>query len=76
MTSTGAARGWVSVLLALAAVASGQVLMVFYVSKEVRKICGIVVLIDDRNQQLPPGDADTTAFRNELHRYRERIGCR
>jgi hypothetical protein len=41
-----------------------------------REICGLIVLIDDRNQGLPPApDADTAAFRAELHRYRVALGC-
>lgn len=41
-----------------------------------REICGLIVLIDDRNQQLPPTpDPDTAAFRTELHRYRLALGC-
>lgn len=75
MTPTGAAKGWVSVILALLALGIGQGLMVAYVGKEVRKICGIIVLIDDRNQRLPPADDDTNRFRRELHDYRRSIGC-
>lgn len=47
-----------------------------YVSHGLRKICGIIVLIDDRNQAMPPTtDPDTTRFRAELHSYRQSIGC-
>lgn len=41
-----------------------------------REICGIIRLIDDRNQDLPPAaDKDTADFRSELHRYRLALGC-
>lgn len=41
-----------------------------------RDICGIIRLIDDRNQTLPPAtDKDTADFRAELHRYRLKLGC-
>ena len=41
-----------------------------------RQICGIVVIIDDRNQQMPPStDPATTEFRRELHAYRISLGC-
>lgn len=41
-----------------------------------REICGIIRLIDDRNQTLPAApDKDTADFRSELHRYRLALGC-
>ena len=41
-----------------------------------REICGIIRLIDDHNQELPPtADKDTADFRAELHRYRVALGC-
>jgi uncharacterized protein (DUF1501 family) len=41
-----------------------------------QEICGLIRLIDDRNQRMPPStDPDTTAFRAELHRYRVALGC-
>lgn len=41
-----------------------------------RQICGIIVIIDDRNQTLPPAtDAETDRFRRELHTYRLALGC-
>jgi hypothetical protein len=47
-----------------------------YVQEQQRNICSLVVLLDDRNQQLPPTlDKDTADYRAELHRYRLKIGC-
>lgn len=41
-----------------------------------REICGIIRLIDDRQQAMPPAtDPDTADFRAELHRYRLALGC-
>lgn len=61
------------ILLGLAGVA---LFTVGYVAHGLRKICGIIVLLDDRNQKLPPAtDPDTTQFRTELHNYRRSIGC-
>lgn len=42
-----------------------------------QEICGIIRLLDDRNQRLPPSpDPDAVSFRAELHRYRLALGCR
>jgi hypothetical protein len=61
------------VILGLAGVAF---FTVGYVAHGLRKICGIIELIDDRNQKMPPtNDPDTVQFRRELHRYRQSIGC-
>lgn len=61
------------ILLGLAGVA---LFTVGYVAHGLRKICGIIVLIDDRNQKMPPtDDPDTMQFRTELHNYRQSIGC-
>jgi hypothetical protein len=64
--------------IALAVVSMGVMLgfTIAYVTDQMREICGIVVLLDDRNQNLPPAaDPDATRFRSELHRYRVRLGC-
>jgi len=65
----------------------GLVLTIGYVSREVqaseernvkrqRDICGIVRLIDDRNQEMPPAtDTATADYRRELHAYRVSLGC-
>lgn len=41
-----------------------------------RDFCGVVVLIDDRYQRLPP-QADKTArdFAAAIHTYRRKLGC-
>lgn len=74
-TPTGALRAWVSLALTLVSVAALAFLTIAYVAGQQRKICGIVVLLDDRNRTLPEGDADTMRFRAELHRYRVNLGC-
>lgn len=75
-TSTGALRAWVTVLLVVIPITVLSVAVVFYVNRQTRLICGVVVLIDDRNQRLPPADPDTMAFRRELHRYRQLLACK
>lgn len=67
---------WASLLLT----AAGLGLLVFfgikYVAQQQRNICGMVTLLDDRNQKLPPAtDKDSADFRRELHNYRVKIGC-
>jgi uncharacterized protein (DUF1501 family) len=87
LTSTGAFKAWASLLIAVVGVATALVLTIGYVKKETtaseernvkrqREICGIVRLIDDRNQEMPPAtDPATADFRRELHAYRESLGC-
>lgn len=44
--------------------------------KRQREICGIIRLIDDRNQTMPPAaDPATAEFRREVHAYRTSLGC-
>ena len=40
-----------------------------------REICGIIVLIDDRNQAIKPTSEEQRRFIEELHRYRVALGC-
>lgn len=40
-----------------------------------REICGIIVLIDDRNQKIASPSSDQKVFIDELHRYRLKLGC-
>lgn len=40
-----------------------------------RDICGIIVIIDDRNQKISPTSEDQRRFIAELHRYRQKLGC-
>jgi uncharacterized protein (DUF1501 family) len=86
ITSTGAFTAWASLVLALAGVGAALVLTIGYVQKvdqaaeernvkRQREICGIVRLIDDRNQTMPPADDATAEFRRELHAYRVSLGC-
>jgi hypothetical protein len=85
-TPTGAMRAWATVTLLIACFGLALGLTIGYVKKvdaeaekrnvqRSREICGLIVLIDDRNQTLPPADPDTTRFRAELHRYRLALGC-
>lgn len=87
LTPTGAFRAWATVLMLLVGVGTALGLTIGYVKKvddaaerrnveRSREICGIIRLIDDRNQELPPAtDPDTADFRAELHRYRLALGC-
>lgn len=86
-TPTGAFRAWATVTLLIVCFGVALGLVVAYVRKvdrdaevrnlqRAREICGIVRLIDDRNQELPPAtDPATADFRAELHRYRTALGC-
>lgn len=40
-----------------------------------REICGIIRLIDDRNQKVTPTTDDQRHFIIELHKYRLRLDC-
>lgn len=40
-----------------------------------RDICGIIRLIDDRNQTVTPTTVEQKQFIDELHRYRLKLGC-
>lgn len=87
LTPTGAFRAWATALMVLIGCGVALGLTIGYVSKvdrdaerrnveRSREICGIIRLIDDRNQELPPAtDKDTADFRAELHRYRLALGC-
>jgi len=76
VTATGAFRAWFTVLVIVLCNLVAVGIAITYVVQRTREICGIVVLLDDRNQKLPPAnDPDTIRFRTELHRYRERLGC-
>lgn len=75
-TATGAFRAWFTVLIMLVCVGVTDAFTIAYVIKRARDICGIVVLLDDRNQSLPDTtDPDTMKFRRELHIYRQKLGC-
>lgn len=83
LTESGALKPWASAMLALIGFGASVGLLVAYVSKvdqrnieRGRQICGIIVLLDDRNQEMPPAaDKATADFRAELHRYRLSLGC-
>lgn len=87
MTSTGAFTAWASLLVAIVGIGVTFVLTIAYVNRvdkaaeernveRQRQICGIIVIIDDRNQEMPPAtDPATADFRRELHAYRTSLGC-
>lgn len=76
LTPTGAFRAWPGALLLLVCFGACVVFTIGYVRDQQRAICDLVVMLDDRNQALPPApDPDTANFRAELHRYRVKIGC-
>lgn len=87
VTSTGAFKAWASLVVAIVGMGVSMVLMFAYVNRvnraaeernveRQRQICGIIVIIDDRNQEMPPStDPATTDFRRELHAYRQSLGC-
>jgi uncharacterized protein (DUF1501 family) len=87
LTPTGAFRAWATALMVLVGLGVALGLTIGYVKKvdaaaerrnveRSREICGIIRLIDDRNQALPPAaDRETADFRAELHRYRLALGC-
>jgi hypothetical protein len=87
LTSTGAFTAWATLLITLISVGILAVFTIGYVKKmdseaerrnveRQRQICGIIVLIDDRNLAMPqPVDPATARFRQELHAYRVGLGC-
>jgi hypothetical protein len=67
---------WTVLAITIVAVGLLGVLLVGYVNRSQQRICGIIVLLDDRNQGLPPPqDEDSARFRRELHNYRTGLGC-
>jgi len=85
-TPTGAFKPWTSTLVVVVAMGLLIFFTIAYVTRQQRladarhvqderKICKLIVLIDDRNQKLPPADPDTMDFRRELHTYRDSLGC-
>lgn len=75
-TSSGALRPWANLLLLAISVGLLVGFTITWVTIQQRKICGLIVLLDDRNQSLPAtNDPDTIQFRRELHHYRSDLGC-
>lgn len=80
-------RGVWAIVLALAILAALAVSGVVYVQRvdqaadrrdqaRAREICVVIVLIDDRYQQLPPtADPEATKFAAAIHAYRLKLGC-
>lgn len=73
---TGAMPAWVTLVLVLVGFGVSQGLTIGYVVKKTREFCGVIVLLDDRNQTVTPTTDDQRAFIDELHRYRKRLGCK
>jgi hypothetical protein len=85
-TPTGAIRAWAVVLMFIVGfglLVGFTIAYVARVDKEAerrniersRDICGIIKLIDDRNQTVKPTSAEQKQFIDELHRYRLKLGC-
>lgn len=86
-TPTGALRAWATVTMLIAGFGLALGLTIGYVGKvdrdaERRNVersrdwCRIIVMLDDRNQKLPPAqDQETADFRAALHDLRISKGC-
>jgi hypothetical protein len=89
-TPTGAMRAWATVTMLIVGFGVALGLTIGYVRKvdadaerrnveRSREICGLIVMIDDVNQQAPaptgPNAEQVKAYRIELHRYRQTLGC-
>ena len=77
---------WAIVLSGLLGTGLAMVLIVGYVNRvdraaearnveRSRDICGIIRLIDDRNQGVTPTTEEQKQFIDELHRYRLKLRC-
>lgn len=86
LTPTGAMRAWATVVMLILGFGLALGLTIGYVKKvdkeaerrnveRSRDICGIIVMLDDRNQKITPTSEDQRRFIDELHRYRQRLGC-
>lgn len=83
LTSSGALRAWVAIIINVVAIALLAGFTITYVTYQSRKICGLIVLIDDLNQTRPAPvdpktgqpDPDVARYRRELHTYRLQLGC-
>ncbi len=87
LTPTGAMRAWATLLTVIVGFGLALGLTIGYVKKvdreaEARNVersrdwCRILILLDDRNQKLPPSqDKDTMDFRREIHDLRISKGC-
>lgn len=75
ITETGALRAWVDVALIVTGLALLAYFTIAYVARSERKICGVVILLDDRNQKVTPASQDQKDFIDRLHDYRTQIGC-
>lgn len=97
-TPTGAIRAWPSILMLILGFGLALGLTIGYVNKvdqaaerrnqqRAQDFCDVIVLIDDRNQQVPPklppnATADqrdqyqvAVKFVAALHAYRIKLGC-
>jgi hypothetical protein len=86
LTPTGAIRAWASVLMLIAGFGLALGLTVGYVKhvdhmaeqrnlERSREICGLITVIDDAYQQTPPTTPVGQHLADEIHRYRQRLGC-
>ena len=87
LTPTGALRAAPALLTSVLGIALALGLTIAYVARvdraaEARNVersrdwCRIIVMLDDRNQKLPPAqDRETADFRQALHDLRISKGC-
>lgn len=93
VTPTGAARLWLTLALCVGCVAVTIGFTITYVASVARRseaqsierardICGLIVIVDDVNQQQPPPhtgnpttDQKIIEYRAAVHAYRLKLGC-
>lgn len=86
LTESGALRAWVSLLIAVVGLGVALGLGIGYVTKvdreaerrnveRSRDLCRILVLLDDRQQQVTPTSQDQADFIAAVHDLRVQKGC-
>lgn len=75
LTSSGAMRPWLNVAVLVLGLALLAFFTIAYVTEQQRKICGLIVLMDDTYRQNPPPSDTGRQMRDEVRKYRARIGC-
>jgi len=69
---------WIILIILLNSTAlgiSGVIYTNRVADKRAQEICGVVTLIDDRNQSITPANEDQHKFFDALHRYRQGLHC-
>jgi hypothetical protein len=75
LTASGAMRPWFNVLVLALGLGLLAGFTITYVSEQQRKICGLIVLMDDTYRANPPPSETGRRMQDEVRRYRARIGC-